>query len=549
MNSGSPEIIYFQDNLFLNCPKCKGTAYLEFKRQNPYMIIINCFKCKYKNEMELDNYMNNLSILDSQLEVKCDKHNTHLDKFCYNCHQQFCSECNMNDHINCYQIKTIIKVISKERLEETKKNIEEFKKDFKEYINTYMNEYFIKEPEDSKQVILEGLIAPYIQKMIYFFHFCECVILNYNREYPDFYQQMNLKTILSIFKTKIDLFSLKNNVEYLFNYEDNNYFTKHRAKLTFSETQNNVLLPLYDNSFYFNKEIEIISKYEGVIINKNGNCIYKINQRLKEVKFLKINDETFAIVQKDNQNAVLSIFSTKYNEVIFTKKYIIFRYMFNLDNNRFGIVSSNYIDINQLEDKEVKKISEIKMNMPNYEYNDSILIPKTGFIATLYRKEIRLFNKDDFSFVKIISIAEADTFKSFFIDNCGRIFLGGYKIGYFDINNWSVITIRDDNIRKFQGYLTGTQTEIDYSEIIVTYFNRLVCKRKFKQIQGSTYDDVPNYESANEDVVYTFEFDPENIILRLIECRKDIGVKSINLIENNRIRITSNDGVKIYQID
>lgn len=549
MNSDFLEIIYFQDNLFLNCPKCKGTTYLDFKRQNPYIIIINCFKCKFKSEMELENYMINLSKVDSQIEVKCDKHNTYLDKFCYNCHQQFCSECNMKDHINCYHIKTIIKAISKEKLEETKNNIEEFKKNFKEYINTYMNEYFIKEPEDSKQVILEGLIVPYIQKMIYFFHFCECEILNYNIEYPDFYQQMNLRTILAIFKTKIDLFSLKNNVEYLFNYEDNNFFTKHRAKLTFSETQNNVLLPLYGNSFYFNKEIEIISKFEGVIINKNGNSIYKIDQRLREVKFLKINDETFSLVQKNDQDAVLTIFSTKYNEVISTKNYIIFRYMFNLDNNRFGIVSSNFIEINQLEGKEVKKISKIKMSMPNYEYNDSILIPKTGFIATLYRKEIKLFNKDDFTFVKSISIDEMDIFKTFFIDNCGRIFLGGYKIGYFDQNNWRVIIIRDDNIKGFQGYLTGTQNEIDYSEIIVTYFNRLICKRHFKQVQGSTYDDVPNYESANEDVVYTFDFDPENIILSLIECRKDIGVKSINLIENNKVRITSNYGVKIYQID
>ena len=90
-----------------------------------------------------------------------------------------------------------------------------------------MEQYFINQPEVSKEIILESLMSPYIQKMIFFFQFCDCIILNYNIDYPDFYEQMNLKTIFSIFNSKIELMSLNsNNVENLFNYEDNNYISK-----------------------------------------------------------------------------------------------------------------------------------------------------------------------------------------------------------------------------------------------------------------------------------------------------------------------------------
>ena len=119
-----------------------------------------------------------LSNLSSPTEVKCEKHNTYLDKFCYKCHKQFCSECDMNNHINCSPIKTIRKIITKEKIDETKKNINEYKENFKNYIKTYMEQYFINQPEVSKEIILESLMSPYIQKMIFFFQFCDCIILN-----------------------------------------------------------------------------------------------------------------------------------------------------------------------------------------------------------------------------------------------------------------------------------------------------------------------------------------------------------------------------------
>ena len=544
-----PDIIYFEDNLFLNCPKCKQTAYIDFNKSDPNKININCLKCNNKTEQCLDDYMTNLSILNSPTEVKCEKHNSYLDKYCYKCHIQFCSECDMQNHIDCSPIKNIIKIITNEKFDQIKKNINEYKENFKQYIKSYMDNYLINQPDVSKEIILESLISPYIQKMIFFFHFCECSLLNYNIDYPDFYQQMNLKIILSIFNKKVELMTFDStNVENLFIYEDNNYISKNRVKLTFKETIKNINLPHNYNCFKFNNEIEIITSFEGATIYKNGNIIHTIKRKFDDIIIHKINDENFAIVQKEI-DASISIFSTKYNEVISTKNYIVFKYIFNLDNNRFGITSSSYTQINRIEDKEVIKITEINMDKSNYEYQHSILIPGTNYIATLFRKEIRLKNKDDFTFVKSIFIDEENIFNHFYIGNSGRIFLGGYKIGIFDLKNLKVSILYSDNIKRFQGYLSGVETNIEYSDIVLTYFNRIVCKKFFKQISGSTYDDVPNSLLREDNEIFTFEFDPENNIVKLIESRKDIGGKTIDLYENNEIKISNNNGIHIYCID
>ena len=47
--------------------------------------------------------------------------------------------------------------------------------------------------------------------------------------------------------------------------------------------------------------------------------------------------ENFEVVQKNPLDILISIFSTKYNEVISINNYIVFKYIFNLDNERFGI--------------------------------------------------------------------------------------------------------------------------------------------------------------------------------------------------------------------
>ena len=103
--------------------------------------------------------------------------------------------------------------------------IENAKEDFKKYIKSYLNGNFVNLEDDIKIAIIEALLKPFIQKMILFFHFCDCVILNYNMEYPDYCQQMNLNLMSSIFNEKVNLRNINenSNPELLFIYEDNNY--------------------------------------------------------------------------------------------------------------------------------------------------------------------------------------------------------------------------------------------------------------------------------------------------------------------------------------
>ena len=91
----------------------------------------------------------------------------------------------------------------------------------------------------------------------------------------------------------------------------------------------------------------------------------------------------------------------KYNEVLSSRNYIVYKYIFNLDNDTFAITSSNYTLIQKIEDKEVKKVKEINMEKPNYEYRDSILIPGTEYILTLFDKEIYLQKKMIFPWLKL----------------------------------------------------------------------------------------------------------------------------------------------------
>ena len=540
------DIKNIKDNLFLNCPQCQSTCYLSFNKKYPYNIDINCNNCQNNTEVFLEDYLNNL--YDPLKVVKCEKHNTFLDKFCYKCHKQFCSQCDMDAHYNCYPIKHIMKVISKERLEQVKIKMEECKKDFENYINTFMDNYLPNQPNDTHQFIIESLVLPFIQNMKSFFRFCNYAILNYNVDFPDFYQQMNLKVILSIFNKKIELMELSHNFEYIFNYQVNNYFSKHRVNLTLSETKGLNDVIVFD-TFYLNNEIKVTNNNDKIRIYKNGECIKTLDKQKYKVNFFKINEDCFAIVSKDEEFSSVEIFSINVNDKIFYKafnKSQRFHGCFSLeDNERFGIGSVNIIEIYKVEGPNVQKVSE--KSLQKYTL-DMVAIPSNKCIAVLGKNlgesELDLYNKDDLTFVQNISLNS--DFDKFYQSNNGIIFLGGYKIAYFDYNNSRVITIRDDGITAFT---PSANTEINYSNIILTYFNRIICKKSFYQITGSTYEDCPNKISANEETVYVLDFDIEKKTSTLIENKKDIYPIDLYLSEKNEIVIPVFNIFRVYNLD
>ena len=551
------EIEYKKDLLFLNCLKCKQTTNFEFDKNDPDLLIINCFKCQNKSEKCLSDYLETLSKCDSLPELKCDKHNHFLDKFCQKCNKQFCSECDANNHNNCSPIKKISKEITKEKIGKIKTMIEIAKEDFKKYIKNYMNGSFENLDYDVQSAIIEALLKPYIQKMVSFFHFCDCILLNYNVEYPDFCQQMNLELIIPIFDEKVNLKSLnEGNPELLFIYEENNYVkfapkqkkkeNKHR-KLILDKIKNNYKLPL-NNSFHINENIEVISESDGIKIYKNGVCSSTIKQQYGEKQFHKINNEAFVILTKSGMETYIEVYSLKYNEIIESYRLNVFSYIFNLDSDLFVIVSGGWIDTKKIEEKKVIRVSSKDLDKPSYEFLDEIRIPNTNYLAILRSKVIDLYNKDDLRLVKTIPI-EMYAFKRFYKSNDDRIFLGGFKIGFFDVSNWGVKVIRDDGMKKFQGYLAGVENDLNYSNIVVTDSNYLICTRYLKQVQRSTYDDVPDQFLGENCDVYLFYFNAENYTTLLIESKRGLDPKSIYLNEKGEIEITCPNGIQIYKFE
>ena len=277
--------------------------------------------------------------------------------------------------------------------------------------------------------------------------------------------------------------------------------------------------------------------------------LFSYKQHYGEKQFHKINNEAFVILTKESRiETFIEVYSLKYNEIIESYRSNVFRYIFNLDSDIFVIASGGWIDTKKIEDKKVIRISSQQMDRPNFEFLDAIRIPNTNYFAILRRKVIDLYNKDDLILVKTIQI-ESDCFNRFYKGNDDRIFLGGFKIGFFDTSNWGVKVIRDDGMKRFQGYLAGVENDLNYSDVVVTNSNSLICIKYLKQVQRSTYDDVPDQFIGENSDVYLLNFNAENNTTLLIESKRGLNPKSIYLNENGEIEITCSNGIQIYKFE
>lgn len=119
-----------------------------------------------------------------------------------------------------------------------------------------------------------------------------------------------------------------------------------------------------NNSLHINKEIEVISESDAIKVYKNGVCFSTIKQSYGEsLLYHKINDEAFAIMTKNSVNETyIEVYSLKKNEIIYSSRFLVFRYIFNFDT--FVITSNNWIDT-KIEGKQVIRVSPQSLNRPN----------------------------------------------------------------------------------------------------------------------------------------------------------------------------------------
>ena len=113
-------------------------------------------------------------------------------------------------------------------------NLEKIKKEknskkiyFKKYISDYINEKLPKIKKSRHYFIINNLMIPYINSMKNFFLFCDNLLLNYDPEFPDYYQQNNLNNFLKLLNNTSPLINLKEaKFESILIYSNNNFINK-----------------------------------------------------------------------------------------------------------------------------------------------------------------------------------------------------------------------------------------------------------------------------------------------------------------------------------
>ena len=353
------DIIYNQKHLFLNCPKCSEIPYISFNNHYPEKINIKCDKCHNSSEISINNYLSNLKGDDLLKDKKCLTHGNFLDKFCYKCHIQFCSECETSNHHSSHRIKTIKKKITNEDLEIRKKIINSYKDYFKKYIYDFMNNYINKFPKNRHYYIINNLIKPYINDMKNFLHFCDCILLNYDIDNPNYYRQCNLKNFVDSLRDKPVLCNLnEKKLERIFKYTNNNFLNKksnggnYLIKKDLFNSPNGKIL----HTLLIDEDLIIIVFEDGLKLYNYKNKEYISTLDIREnnnisfdsLKLKKINRVIFVVIMPisydSSQIKICSIYPK--NKILFEKKCDFYvKNIIKIKNDLIGILLRDKIEI------------------------------------------------------------------------------------------------------------------------------------------------------------------------------------------------------------
>ena len=572
------DITYNQKYLFLNCPKCSDIPYISFNKQHPEKINIKCDKCHNSSEMTLNNYLTQLKSDDLLKDKKCVNHDIFLDKFCYKCHIQFCSKCEANNQHSTHKVKTIKKKITHENLEKGGQIIEHYKNYFKKYISEFMNKYINKFPKNKHYFITNNLLKPYINDMKNFLHFYDCVLMNYDIDYPNYYQQYNLRNFLNYLNDKTTLLDLnERKLERIFKYTNNNFLINKK------NDGNNLIKydPLNLSSNLFNQKIlktllideELILLYFNDSIklynykNKTIISALDINVNIcdlyKNLKICPIYKDIFAIIlpisYKSTIIKICSIYAK--NLILFEKKFDYnIKIIKKINDNSFGIILPHKIEIYKASDT-YENISNMlkneKLCTPKFEsigiikisdLYDFIQVLSKEYIIGLCKGKIIVAKSIDFSIYKEIKINEE--YKHITQIDEYNFILGGRIIGIFNIKEWSYSIIYNDNIPKLKvSYLTGTDNTLEYSYFVLTYFNKLICRRKFISIFKCHYEDVDDEILSDDKALCIFDFNPEKNSLSNISIDRTFKIKNIDINSYGEIIISNENNIIICNSD
>lgn len=530
-NKTKPEIydfIYEDKYLCITCPKCKKIPFLSFDKKNPELINIKCEQCGYSSTNHLNNYLKGLSSKNIFPIKKCEKHTNFLNKYCHKCNIQFCSECEEKAiHSNHYVI-TLTKKFKSEKIKEVKEIIEVYKNDFKTYIRTFMQKYFNNFPKNKHIYITNDLLKNYIQDMKNFFHFCECILLNYDIEYPDYYQQINLKDLIYVLVDNIKLKDLsEKKLERLFRYYNNNFITNNTNIGKYCRLYSSDNLKSVIKAYSFVEDDLILLLFDDCLKlynYKNKTCISKIDTNFSDcndAEFIPINKEKIGLYFRYGGKKLL-IYSIHSIQLLFEKTFDSGVSKIKLLNdNLFGVLRrrDRFLDIYSLIDNskslELQLIKSIEVK--DWREFSFFYLSKENYLIIFepYYNSCKVYDKD-FNIIKEMDTKKFKQFYNIYITKYGHIILEGRNISILNPKDWSVTVLHDDNIPESTlSYLSGYDTYIEYYDIFLTNSNRFICKRYKKNTYKCHYEDV-DVSSDVEYNEYIFNFNPESCKMNMM---------------------------------
>ena len=563
-------ITFNEKYLFLNCPKCKEIPNFCFNEKNPENIDIKCDRCNTELQLNLENYLSNLSSENLlKNKNKCISHDNYLDKFCFKCHMQFCTKCEINNnHHSDHCIFRVKKILFSPKIEKAKYSIQTKKDYFKKYISDYINEKLPKIQKSRHDFIINNLMKPYINSMKNFFLFCDNVLLNYDPEFPDYYQQKNLINFLELLDKLSSLINLKNTkFESILIYSNNNFINKNNNNAILNDLidlSNDKISEISDALFLDDEFIVLALKNISLKIYdyQNKNYITKIennfgekNIKFNEIKLSQIYKSIFAVILKSSNLSIIKLNSInkKTLTVLFEKKFDTeIKYIKKINNNSLGIVFGSYLEIyssvdnfENISQKNISKFEILNKIQTPQKIADFIITSDDLYIIIACLEKIYIYKSNNLNFFKEIKLTvNGDDIK--FIDD-NKIIYSGKDIGIFTINDSSYKLLFDEKINGItDSYLARTWDYVNYSNFALT-FNKLICKRQLKTIVSTAFEDDED-EITFKEALYIFDYNPERNTVKLSQEFKDLKLVNIYKNYNDEIIVVQEKRVSIFYI-
>ena len=565
-------ITFSEKYLYLNCPNCKEIPILCLNEINPEKIDINCDKCDTNFQLNLKDYLSDLSS-ENLLKNKnnCISHNNYFDRFCFKCHIQYCTKCEINNNKHSdHSICRMKKMINLEKIENAKNSIKTKKDYFKKYISNYIKEKlpYIEKMEKSRQnFIINNLMKLYVNSMKIFFLFCDNILLNYDLEFPDYYQQKNLINFIELLdKTSplIDLIETK--MESILIYSNNNFINKNNEIIyNLIDLSNDKISEISDALFLDDKFIVLAFNNISLKIynyqNKNyittiENNFGEKNIKFNEIRLSQIYKSIFSVILKSSSNlSIIKLYSININTltVLFEKQYNTeIKYIKKINNNSLGIVFGNYLEIYSSEDnfenisqQNISKFEILNKIETLEKIEDFIITPDDLYIIIACLEKIYIYKSKDYIFFKEIKLIKNYHDDIQLIDD-NKIIYSGIDIGIFTINDSSYKLLFDEKISgRWNSYLASISKDVNYSNFVLT-FNKLICKRQLRIVESTSFEDDEDHITIKQ-ALYIFDYNPNNTV-KLSKKIENLKIVNIYKNYNNEIIIVQEKKVGILYI-